>query len=460
MTMFGINIQIKDIGADISFIEEKTDNLLRKEDERKIFRQFLESRTSTEEKVIDNIKESVRRNVSGKEGMDVSRQALLDFTVSRLKVKKGGHLSVYDVLIRRIIEEQKPEFRELHRLVDKGEYDGRLPFGYPDASKNAQAVLIGKIKDSLPRMKKDYLEYKLIGEKVGELTQNMFYGINKLGLNGERLVNYLGLLFELKLVETAPMEGFKTFAQYLKGSMSKDCEIELFFIKCLRFSYPEGKNLRVISHLGPAEIKDRFGGIFLITDESNISGNIEKFTEIFKNRGFRVRSTIVVADNDLQDNFPGNFENIIPESDVYVAQTDVEEYINNLKVHTAGTTVVRITDLIRRENTTNRYEEIRETVLDSLRKGDGKYFTENFLEGLVEYRFQRDQVIFERSGRMIARERVYQKVASQIAIQVLALSGRILVTNSHGNENKLIAGGKMPVLFADIYKEEKVFENV
>jgi hypothetical protein len=167
-----------------------------------------------------------------------------------------------------------------------------------------------------------------------------------------------------------------------------------------------------------------------------------------------------VADNDLDDNFPRNFGDIIPERDIETANRDTEVYINNLKAKSRNISVVRLTGLIDKFGKREEYESIRNIVIGSFRRGDGKFVSEKIIENLIEYRFQRDRAIFEKSTRETARERVYQKIASQIAIQVLASEGRFLVTNSHGNENSLIAGRKVPIIFADIYQEEKVFENV
>ena len=79
---------------------------------------------------------------------------------------------------------------------------------------------------------------------------------------------------------------------------------------------------------------------------------------------------------------------------------------------------------------------------------------------MINYRFERDKALFEKVTRVISRERIYQKMASVIALQVLEKDGLFLVTNSHGNENKLVAGGKIPIFFTDLCEEKKVFENV
>jgi hypothetical protein len=79
---------------------------------------------------------------------------------------------------------------------------------------------------------------------------------------------------------------------------------------------------------------------------------------------------------------------------------------------------------------------------------------------MVNYRFERDKVLFKKVTRLISRERIYQKMASIIALQVLESDNLLLVTNSHGNENNIVAGGKIPIVFTDLCEEKKVFENV
>ncbi len=455
-------MSLSGIREDNSNIDNEVRADLRRNDERKTFNKFLVSRTSVGSLVIDKIIESAKERASSllENGESIPNQTLFDYAVLRLKTRLSGNLSVYDSVIRKIIEDQNPEFKSLHREVDRGTFDGKLPFGYPDASKNAAGILEAKIKDKLPTVKDSFLEQKVVAEKIRELTRKMFFGVNKLGLSGENLVNYLGILFELESIQTAPVEGFDLLTKYISSGCQNALPIEFYYIKCLRFSYPNGARLKIITHLGAEDVRDKLGGIFLSTDETGMSKSIGDFERIFINRGLRVRSTILVADNDLSDNFPGDFGDIIPGEDVKRADHDAEIYLDNLKANLKNSKVIRLTSLIDELGKRREYENIRTTVMSSLRHGDGKFVSEKVIEGLIEYRFDRDKAIFEKSTREIARERVYRKMASQIAIQVLASEGRLLVTNSHGNENGLIAGNRMPIIFTDIYREEKVFENV
>lgn len=462
MAMFGANILLEKAGGETGFMGSIVDSVLKRSDERRVFNQFLESETSNGRKITDLLIESSKLEAKRllEEGVDIKQDVLLDFTLSSLKTKSNGHLSMHDTLVRKIVENRHPEFAVLHRQIDKGKFNGSLPFGYPDACKEAMGILTAKIKDTLSKIKDRCLEKKILESKIRDLAREMFYAVNRLGLKRDELVSYLQIIFDLSLSSTAPVESFNQFRQFLTDAVVGVGEVEFYFVKCLRFLYPGGNRLKILTGLGRENIEDKFGGIFLKTDEMGMFQKISDFTRIFQGRGVPVKFTILIADNDLDDNFPRNFGDIIPEADVEKARQDTEIYISNLVSGSGEIEVVKINDLIDRMGKRKVYEEIREKVISSLRKGDGKYVSERIIEDLVEYRFQRDGAIFEKATRELARERVYQKMASQIAIQVLANDRRVLITNSHGNENGLIAEGKVPVYFTDFYEEEKVFENV
>ncbi|MDP3994257.1 MAG: hypothetical protein Q8P91_00305 [bacterium] len=460
--MFGINVPIKHIEDGKSLIEEEVEIALKRNDERRVFRRFLESETLSGEKVTEKIGKSIKEEADGlsNKGIGVSKQILLDFAISRLKAKMNGNLSTYNTLIRKIVEDQHPEFTKLHNLLDKGKFDGKLPFGYPDASKNAHTVLVGKIKDTLPKIKKVYFEQKLTGEKTRGLTREMFYGVNKLGLRGEKLVNYLKIIFELGQIQTDTVGNASTLKESIAMALNKEMCLKLVLVKCLRFSYPRGVGLKLITHLGTANIEDRFGGIFLTTDESRLFQNLQHLVNIFKENGVELSPLVMVADNDLLDNFPQDLDDTITVSDVNKAQLDTDIYINELKLYSDEIEIIRFTEILESKGLAVKYGNFRKEALDSLRRGDGSLIKENVIEEMINFRFERDQALFVKATRIISRERIYQKMASMIAMQVLAEDGLFLVTNSHGNENKLVAGGKIPVFFTDLYEEKKVFENV
>lgn len=462
MAMFGINVSINNIECCKSLVEGEINAVLKRNDERKVFRQFLESETLSGEKVAGRIGKSIKEETGDllNKGVEVSKQTLLDFAISGLKTKMNGNLSIYDTLVRKIIEDQHPEFTKLHNLLDKGKFDGKLPFGYPDASKNAQAILVGKIKDTLPKTVREYFEQKLTGERIRELAREMFYGVNKLKLREEKLVNYLKIIFELGQIQTNVIENSSILKESMAMALNKRTVLKLVFIKCLRFSYPKGVGLKLITHLGKTNIEDRFGGIFLTTDESGLFQNLQHLISIFRENGVELSPLVMVADNDLLDNFPQNMGDIIPVSDINKAQLDTDIYINELKLHSGRVKVRRFTEILESKSLADKYGDVRRKVLDSLKRGDGRLVREKVIEEMINFRFERDQALFAKATRAIAKERVNQKLASMIAMQVLVEDGLFLVTNSHGNENKLVAGGKIPVFFTDLYEERKVFENV
>lgn len=462
MATFGVNVLLNNVVIGNGISKDVVDSALRRSDEREIFQKFLGSESFSGQKVQDLLVLEATRMADGlmERKVEIRQETLFDFVLSSLKAKNGSDLSLYDIIVRRIIEVNNPKYIKLHRLIDRGKFDGRLPFGYPDASKAAAGLLSVKIKDCLPKVKRDYLIKRNIESKVGEYAKLLFQGVNRFNLQGEDLVNYLRIVFDLESVKSDSAEGPNLLREYLAESIRENSKLTFYFIKCLRFCYPKGNRLKILTNLDSQVIEDKNGGVFLKTDETGMFRNILNFKKIFQDKGVDVEFVVVVADNDLADNFPNGFEAAIPPGDIMEANKSVDLYMENLRHGSIGDGVVRMSQLINGKGEGSNYEQIRNKVLSSLKRSDGKFVSESVIEGLVEYRFERDKVIFESITKEMSRERVYQKMSSQIALQVLAQKGVVLVTNSHGNENGFIAGRKMPVFFTDFYIEEKIFENI
>lgn len=445
MTMFGINIPVKDIRTTHTVFDGEIDMALKRNEERKIFRKFLDSNTSFGKKIIDVMKELVDGEVGSLvERVEVSEQILVDFTISRLKTLTSEDLNVYDFLTRKIIENQKPEFTKLHSALDKGKFDGRLPLGYADASKNAQGILLAKIKDSLPKIKRSYFEQKLIGEKIREFSREMFYGINKLDLKDEALVNYLGILFELSLKKTAPTENEPLLKKQISKSVVTGIPIEVIYIKSLRYAYPGGKNMKIIDHIEDDQTTNLDGTKRYYYNEHLILERLQAFIDIFKHHGVLANTTILIADNDLEILFPkgGSF---VPEKDVLEATVSAENYSQNLKLAANDVTnnVHLLTNFLQKNNLERKYQEsVRHVYLDA--KGPKRIVREADVEERVNYRFEFFGSIYGKNyTRGHARETMCNQIAHTMALSEVFKSFSatpLVVVDFRGNENKLIGG--------------------
>ncbi len=457
--MFGINIRIGKISRNSFFIDDGVDTVLKRADERKIFRQFLNSEDSEGyvilSKLLKSSEEEAEKQINS--GQRADKNTLLEFAVSSLKTMAGGHLNLYDSFVRKIIEDQSPEFKMLHDLVDKNKFDGKLPFGYPDVSKRAAGILVAKIKDSLESIEPEYLKRKFFNEKVRGLAKEMFHGINKLGLEGKELVSYLKIIFEISEIEICePIVPFD-FKNMIARAITVGETINLTHIKCLRFIYPKSGGVQILTDIGDVVV-DGVTGKYIPKSEKNLFLRLKKVNDIFKKNGISTNFNIVIADDDL--------DLLFPAESVYVSQDNLEKakreamkYINFIKEKYANDfSFTTISSLISKNST--KYFSFRETVLKDIKNHGAKFVNPDFFEkDRVDHQYFYYQQLFGSDySRAEARRSIAEQTASTIALKELVnmLGGNILlVEENRGGDNKLIANGTVPIIFTKLRDEAK-----
>lgn len=454
IAMFGYKLEAS-VSSDAQVIERIVDSCAKRSDEKVILMAFIKTVLPELIQKVGSI--DIPIDQIGR----VNKETVVNYYLSELKLRKNSPFSVYDDLVFKIIEQAGDlSARKYIQSLKAQKIGVEVPPIFPSQRKRADAIVMGKLRSDIDEDEViAYLRRQELDREIRRISQDMFYAINN-GLIGTEILKYMGIMHDLIVLETASPINESKMKRFILRSIKDGIALNLVHVKCLRFSYPEGVSLKLITHLGSMKIKDRFGGIFITTDESKLFENLKYLIDIFERNSIKLRILVMVADNDLLDNFPQKMDDIIPISDINQAQIDTNLYIEELNKYSNGVEVKRLTDILEEKGLANGYNDIRELVLISLRRGDSKFITEKVIEDMVNYRFERDKALFERVTRAISRERVYQKMASIIALQVLEEEGLFLVTNSHGDENKLIAGGKMPIFFTDLCEEKKVFENV
>lgn len=458
MTMFGINIPIENIRKK-TYIDEHVDTVLKRNDERKVFKQFLESKTSSGQIVFDEINKTARLKANEllQNDINIPSDALFGFTISSLKNIKSGKLNVYDSIVRKIIEEQCPKYKTLHQNIDSGKFKGSTPFGYPDASKRAQGILNAKIKDSLSEIRTDYLKDKMIKEKINEYSREMFHSINKLGLSDFEVVRYLKVIFELSTVEEYPRTKSADLKQIVAIAIKRNEEINLIHIKCLRFVYPRSGGVEILTHTDDVVV-DGIRGKYVPKSEKKLFTRLKKVSDIFTNNGLRINFKVIVADDDLDLLFPSG-NKYVDKLSLDNAKKQAKTYVDLIsKKHDANFSFENMSDLISRLGT--GYFQFREQVLRDIKAGKGNFVNPNFFEkDRVDHQYEYYQMLFGNDySREEARRSIGEQTASTIALEkVIECFGKntILIEENRGGDNNLIANRKFPVVFTRLRDEAK-----
>lgn len=461
MTMFGINVPINNFVSNSNLVEHTVDSILKRSEERKVFNKFLESETVGGIKVMDRITQSAYYDTHNliDSGTEVAQNVLMDFAVSSLKSKQTDGLTTYDSLVRKIIEKQNPQFAKLHTQIIEGKFDGRLPLGYPDASKNADGILKAKIKDSIGGLKEEYLVRKLFGEKVRNLTREMFFGINKLGLQGDQLNSYLNIIFETSEIQDCEPTKFFDFKSMVGESILTSSDIRLVHIKCLRFVYPKSGGVKILTDTNDVVIEGVLGN-YSPKSEKNLFPRLSKIKTIFEKNGVGTDFEIVVADDDLEVLFPpGN--SYVSGENLSEARIDSHKYLEILRNNFgSGFSFKTISELAIGNK---KFESLRANVLRDIKVRGGKYVNPEFFErDRVDHQYIYYQQLFgSRYSRQEARRSITEQTANTIALQevLMTINGGqvILIEENRGGENKLIANGSVPIIFTKL-RDESVFD--
>lgn len=454
MTMFGVNIPIEIIRR-APRLDTLVDSVLKRSDERKIFSDFLKSTTSDGNTVLSELTRFSLEEAKEmtKLGVKIDQTEIINFALSRLKTARNNNMSEYDLIIHKVVEELEPCFKKLHTSLANGKFDGKLPLGYPDVSKKATSILIGKIKDKHVDLVEPYLVEKILLEKIRLYSREMFYCINK--GSGNVACNYLGIRHEMFKLRSADELNTNIIRDAIIKSLSTGEGLTILSPKCLRFSYPYGNRLKIINHTESEAINKKDGSKYLFRDENVYLSRLIQLKSMFEMFGIKTNFILLVMDRDVSDYFPLDGGGIIPAQDLSVCTNDITEYTSAVSKQLGqyGVKVTTFTNFLGPDF----LKEFLKRKSDRLAKAKrGSLMRENFIENRVEYYFESKNKIFENApSKDFSRERVYAELASQQSLDVFneMYTNYIVVSDDLFNMSSVLGDGKIPAYFADLGKD-------
>ncbi len=449
MTLFGINLNLNtriiDNQKDLSSV--LTEKILKRKDEREKFQIFLNSKLDDGITVFESICNKAKET-SEQNNDEVPNEILVNFVTNKLK-----QVDLYKQLTRQIIEEINPEFALLHKKIDKEKFDGKVPFGYPNANKLAEGLLQAKIKDSITNQTRlDYLTENKIEEKIREMTREMFFAINN-GSKDKQILQFLNIRFELlsqKSIEETKSDKVK---RILLDSIINGTKVTIYHPKCMRFCYPNGDSLEIIDHIGDHTIKTKDGNDYFLPGEDQHLSQLSEIKKILETNGVNVSFVVLVMDQDLDNCFPRDGGGIISPENITKAESDGKIYYSKLKEILAkkGINVLTQTEYFNNAGQLGEYQKKKNERISSLKKGN--LIKENFVEERVNYFYESKRKIFKNPpNRDFARLRVILEMASMLSLDILSdiETNSILIAENIFSMKGLIARGNIPSIFFDL----------
>lgn len=438
--------------------ERLVTDILKRSNERRIFGQFLNTPTPSGQSVFNCLLNEAKKEAESQSTMP-TKEMVTTFVLNELKARKNAHLNLYDHLVFAGIEELEPRFRSYQRLFAQGKMSATdMPKEYPTFRNKIEGLLKAKIKDGVKREAGvAYLTRENLIRRLRELSREMFFAVNKLGLEGENLQMYLRIVYQINKLSVAATERNRTFKEMLGRAIKEGEELDVFTIKCLRFTYPYGNRLKLITSMGTEGVPNKDGEIHYPLKEENYFKYLYDFTDILQQEGIVVNTTVLVADLDLDDYFPDGKGHFVPNEDITRARQDILTYTESVRTaNCRRTNVFLMSDYLNKFNPSKEYTEIKNRVMQDLIQNKRNYLPENIVEARVNYRYGSNFRIFGIQDRPFARQRVCAQLASLFALKVLTSDMTFLLAEDKGMENKLIGGGEeegLPVVFVKLRDE-------
>ncbi len=456
MNLYGTKIDIegqilKAPGLDVRLAE----TLVRKSKERTYLLQFLSTAQEEGGTVFSKIVgESSGTGTSAP--VDVKSSTVIDFATRELKEIKFGEISLYEYLIRLAVEKADPKFQRFHNALDRRKATP-VPQNYPTIRNKMQILIDAKLHEEEDSLVSIYLQRRKLEARARELAHTMFFGINNLDLEGEELIKFMQVMYQLKDISEADIERQPLLMQKVGAAIRKGTPIQLINLKCLRMTYPNGKNLKLVTHMGDEVVVNKDGREYHPPKEDNYCNDLSKIEQVFTSHGIKAKTIILTMDIDIQDHFPQGGVGLVPEEDLSKAKEDVLSYTDCIQSSLSDIDVSTFSRYLEENNLKRRFEDIRKDVLLSLAREDERYVSRSIVETRVQYRFSSNNRIFESrdnsKAMTIARFSAYNQLATLIALQVLAGDNVILVVEDRGIENKFMGGRDnkdLPIVFVEL----------
>ena len=448
MDIFGINLSINMnnlVKPDV--VEDFVSEIVKKNDERKIFNEVLNTKLIEGKTIKEDIKlESEKDATIALNRTDITKQVLQDFAIGKLKKTKQGKISVYESLLRGVIEYLDDDFKIIHTKLDNAKMTYKdLPYKYPGIHNKAVGIIEAKIKDGLNnKVKMEFLMEKIMESKLRSLAHEMFYATNRFNLNNNDLLRYTCLMYELDKLKQAPIEQSDILKTEVAGSIKSGNCLEMIHIKSLRYTYPNGKRLQILENTDGFETKGIKGERRLYPSEEVIVKRLANMKLLFDTYRVRTNLTVIIADNDLECLFPER-NGLVDRNEIVEARKSANKYVvylgNTLRFVTQN--VYLLTDYLKEFKLKNLYLQEKDKVVSSLRNGRGP-LKEAVVEERVNHQFEHYHDMFgEIYSRSQARDTALNMIANNMALSVVFSKFRnrpIVFIDDRGEENKLIGG--------------------
>lgn len=426
-------------------LPEILEKILSKDSERQIFNEFLETETNGIS-VADEIYARVKNTTvaDGEEQRETRKEEIVRFVTQRYKGEKNNRgLSAHETMVLDLMLNGNPGLQKLVRKMKQERIDiSDLPSDFPRKRKQAETLLVGKIAADLGE--KDFEKYSL--EKtysaiLRDYAHDLFYAINNGGK--EKTRDFLMIMHKLKQIETQEAMSPNTLKKLVLESLTTGVPLEAVHIKSLRFTYPGGKNLKIIEETSSVEQEGLPGERRRYPSEDIIFTRLNNFMEIFRSVGLKVNLTVIVSDPDIDYCFPEK-QVMVPREDVTAARESVGRYIENLKKkYSDFGKFFLLSEFLESQRQASEFGNTFNLLIREANKGGGKYITEKILEARVDEQSVHYSQMFGSYSRDLARYTAVRQIANLLSLSTVFESFSrkpLLIIDGRGFENKLIGG--------------------
>jgi len=436
--VYGVNIPFPDLSPTVNRLGEE---VVKKREERKIFLEFLETRLSGRS-ISEEIYGLAKEMALSLGTPEVSRQEVVEAVIREYKRQKNfSGFSAYDQMVFALIEKMNGQ-RDLIEGIRRGKTSFLDVPRFPGLRKKAEVLLEGKIAGDLkPKDIGLYLIYKNYASLLRDYARDLFFVINQGGR--EKAVEFLQLMHALRKTQTSEPIIYQELRGLAFDAFVKKSVVELVHIKSLRFTYPGGRNLRVLKDTVCVKQDGLPGETRVYPSEAVIFQRLRAFEKIFRDSGISTQMTVIVSDSDLDYCFPEG-QDLVPPADVLASRIAAKEYVKFLQEHHGNEARIRLlSEYLSEGGIHEEFDRVFDEVLEDESKGGDIHVKPKVLEMRVSEQFEHYQKMFGSYSRFLARFTATRQIANLLALSVVFNSfpnKPLLVIDSRGFENELIGG--------------------
>jgi len=315
--------------------------------------------------------------------------------ISELKKTENENSSLYDYLVVDLMRQldsfnMARFYQGTTCLSEKSDF---FPKGFPfKLRQRAESVLIAKLKDAIgPKEVLDYLVAVQRKKKIRQLEKDFTYAA-KQEVDGSR---YAKLMFEIGRLLVAPTNNEFFFKKGIVNTLRSGEGVSLIHIKCLRFVYPYGRELKVLPDLEDVVIPTMVKGCyFKPRGEHEFPARVLKLVKLFQNYGIKVKLTILLAAEDLEILYPKE-SLLIGRENKKIAFFQANQYLSCLKRELSFVSeTLTLKTFLKNKGIYSYYKETRKRCLIDIHRAQGHFLRDKTFEKKVNTQFERYSRIF------------------------------------------------------------------